>query len=114
MENQTDTPVSDVDLMQTFVDLHKEAPQVEEKPSRDRTQQTAEASPEDEDDGLDFETLEKLGLASEDQPDSGSEREDDAQAQDLDLEPFAKALGVDAQELSIKDGEVMIRTKVDG
>lgn len=122
MNTQSRPVVSDTDLMQTFVDAHDDAPRRNEGPPpkvvrmeerRERVDENPNVEASDEGD-FDVDTLERLGLIPKDQPGPRGEREDGAEAQDIDLEPFARHLGVDASDLSFRDGEVMVRTKVDG
>ena len=107
--------------MSAFIAEHGEPPTEDDFRSEapPEAPEAPEAPDDGEDDGigqLDPETLKELGLLPEEgQPGTpqGTQKEG-AESADMDLAPFARALGVDPTELSYKDGEVMVRTKVDG
>jgi hypothetical protein len=120
---------SDLDLMKSFVETHgappevkadaprapqaRETPPVQEPPENPETQD----EPVDEGLDLDYETLAALGLAPAEQPDGEGESEGDgtpSTGSNIDLSLFAKTLGIEASDLSMQDGELMVRTKVDG
>ena len=109
---------SDVAAMQDFIQAHGEPP--EEAPVKEvrREQAPPETNLADEDEdnlSFDADTLAKLGLAPDDhQPDDGDSGSAGSEAADIDLAPFARHLGVSEDELSFRDGEIQVRTKVDG
>ena len=86
------------------------APSVEESPMP--AEGSAPSEPESEKpESLDPTTLEALGL------DEGGESpspEGDTSSSEVDLELLSKTLGFDQDQLSVRDGKVFVRTKVDG
>ena len=115
-----ETGLADVSFMQEFIDNHGAPPVDEPAAPPGEAKPKQEAPPqefEDEEDGdglLDPETLAKLGLALDDQPDGEGSEGRGSEAADIDLAPLAKHLGVSESELSFRDGEIQVRTKVDG
>ena len=120
---------SDVELMQSFVDQHGAPPQVgADAPRAPKTEsrtpiQAPPETPEEpdepvvEDNDLDYETLAQLGLVPEGQPAQGDDSEGDGTPStdsNIDLSLYAKTLGIEASDLLMQDGELMVRTKVDG
>jgi hypothetical protein len=115
MSEQT---MSDTDLMRSFLDQHGEAP-------KDETPETPESrvSPPKEEDleheeleSLDAATLKALGLEGEEEAPKGESGEgDDAGKPAVDLEALARALGLDATDLSwAPETGVKLKAKVDG
>ncbi|WBC28565.1 head scaffolding protein [Thiohalocapsa phage LS06-2018-MD04] len=124
-----DTPSgSDMDLMQSFAESHglppeigenePRAPQAKAQPQTQEQPETPEAlrEPEiEEGNDLDYETLAKLGLVPEEQPASGDGDGDGTQdSSNIDLSLLAKTLGIESSDLLMQNGELMVRTKVDG
>jgi len=119
---------SDTDLMKSFVETHglppeidenePRAPQAKAKPQTQEQPETPEAPQEPEfeaGEDLDYETLAQLGLVPEEQPASGDGDGDGTQdSSNIDLSLFAKTLGIESSDLSMQNGELMVRTKVDG
>jgi len=121
-EQQPDN--SDVSVMQAFVDKYSEPPEADEAPSGKATPPPVQAEAEvqhesdvgDAEADFDYDTLERLGLVPEEQPASGDGDGDGAtgEGSNVDLSMFAKTLGIEASDLSMQNGELMVRTKVDG
>ena len=115
---EPETGLADVSFMQEFIDNHGAPPTEEPVPSAAKPEQEAPLQAfEDEGDGdalLDPETLAKLGLTLDDQPDGEGGEGRGSEAADIDLAPLARHLGVSEEELSFRDGEIQVRTKVDG
>jgi len=115
---EPETGLADVSFMQEFIDNHGAPPTEEPVPSAAKPEQEAPPQAfEDEEDGdglLDPETLAKLGLTLDDQPDGEGGEGRGSEAADIDLAPLARHLGVSEEELSFRDGEIQVRTKVDG
>ncbi len=111
-------PQSDVAVMENFIQEHGAPPQEAQAPKPGREQTPPETNFADEDgDNLSFDadTLAKLGLVPDDhQPDDGDSGSAGSEAADIDLAPLARHLGVSEDELSFRDGEIQVRTKVDG
>ena len=64
---------------------------------------------------LDAATLQALGLTPEDPPSPPGDAEGDtAKGPEIDLDLFARHLGVNKDELTLDNGELKVRTKVDG
>lgn len=109
-------PQSDEALMQAFIDEHGAPPSEDDgapPPAAEAAAERVESEAQEDKRLLDPDTLAELGLTPDGQPDDGESGVGTEQA-DIDLSPFARALGVDPQELSVQDGEVVVRTKVDG
>jgi len=122
---------SDMDLMKSFVETHglppevdegeprapkaKAKPQTQEPPETPETPEAPQEPEVGEGNDLDYETLAQLGLVPEEQPASGDGDGDGTQeGSNIDLSLFAKTLGIEATDLSMQNGELMVRTKVDG
>ena len=119
--NAQDTKVTD---MATFVSKYGDEAleQLDEKPNNaapaseppvsgsDSPSVGSDSPPE-----LDAATLQALGLAPEDEPSPPADAEGDtAQQPEIDLATFARHLGVEKDDLTLDNGELKVRTKVDG
>lgn len=133
-EAGTNTPEagpSDVAVMAQFVQAHGDSPNASPEESRRGTpptisrkaQEEPETPPPSEPSGdegdldLDPETLKRLGLddALPAEPSKGGDGDDDGATEaQIDLSRLASAIGVDEGDLSVRDGKVRVKTKVDG
>lgn len=129
MPEQAQAPEqSDLDLMRSFVEAHGKPPEVRDEEPRAPQAKTppvqeppeapeAQDEPVDEGLDLDYDTLAALGLAPAEQPAGEGDSEGDgtpSTSSNIDLSLFAKTLGIEASDLLMQDGELMVKTKVDG
>lgn len=112
MSEQTVT--SDTEVMSAFLREYGQAPADDPEVLEARTPDALKAEPkEDEDEPLDEATLKALGLDGGEEAPKGGEIED-AKKPSVDLEALAKALGLDASDLSLSGDGVRFKAKVDG
>lgn len=112
-------PTSDLAVMESFLAQYGGAPEASpgdggraEKPAI--PSESPPVNEGDEDSGLDPATLEALGLVPAGTPSPQDGDEDGAPQPQVDLDLFAKALGLSADDLSFDGTAVRLKTKVDG